>query len=170
MPSDVLAEQDDMQRQPDDCRQSDCGQSRLAERQWCLLCVLTPKAREQHDRQQHDPQRGQPVHRELCRAELPFEARVYEHLFTVENPLEEQSEERDFFSFINPKSLEVLTSCKVEPGLGTAKPGDRFQFLRQGYFCVDADSTEKTLLFNRTVSLRDTWAKIEKTLQQKVSE
>jgi glutaminyl-tRNA synthetase len=98
---------------------------------------------------------------------LPAEVRLYNHLFTVENPLEEADEERDFFSFINPDSLETLSECLVEPSLGKAKPGDRFQFLRQGYFCADTDSKPEQLVFNRTVTLRDTWAKIEKAQKAK---
>lgn len=101
---------------------------------------------------------------------LPAEVRLYEHLFTVENPLEEADEERDFFSFINPDSLETLTGCLAEPSLGQARPGDRFQFLRQGYFCTDPDATPDKLVFNRTVTLRDTWAKIEKAQRQKNSD
>jgi glutaminyl-tRNA synthetase len=89
------------------------------------------------------------------------EVRIYEHLFTKEDPLDVE-EGTDFKANINPHSLEVLTDCLVEPGLAKAKTGDRFQFLRQGYFCVDPDSTEGKLVFNRTVSLRDTWAKIQK--------
>ena len=72
----------------------------------------------------------------------------------------------DFKDYLNPDSLEVLTSCRVEPGLAGAKPGDRYQFERQGYFCVDPDSSAERLVFNRTVSLRDTWAKIEKRRAQ----
>ncbi|MDZ7262758.1 MAG: glutamine--tRNA ligase, partial [candidate division KSB1 bacterium] len=68
--------------------------------------------------------------------------------------------------YVNPISLEVLTSCQVEPSLAGAKPGSRYQFERQGYFCVDPDSTPEKLVFNRTVSLRDTWAKIEKKHKQ----
>ena len=64
---------------------------------------------------------------------------------------------------MNPDSLEALTDCRVEPSLSTAGPGDRFQFLRLGYFCVDTmDSIEGSLVFNRTTTLRDTWAKIVK--------
>jgi glutaminyl-tRNA synthetase len=87
--------------------------------------------------------------------------RLYDHLFTREDPSEEKEGE-DFRSFLNHDSLQEIPSCKVEPGLAAARPGDRFQFLRQGYFCVDPDSGEKGLVFNRTVSLKDTWAKIEK--------
>jgi methionine--tRNA ligase beta chain len=77
----------------------------------------------------------------------------------------------DFKDFLNPNSLVTLTSCRVEPTLGNAVPGSRFQFLRQGYFCVDSiDSTGDNLVFNRTVTLRDTWAKIEKAQMRKHTE
>ena len=67
----------------------------------------------------------------------------------------------DFTAFLNPKSLEILTNCYVEPSLAKAAPESRYQFERLGYFCVDAvDSSDKKLVFNRTVTLRDTWAKI----------
>ena len=89
------------------------------------------------------------------------EMRLYEHLFLKENP-EEVKEGETFKDNLNPNSLEILTGCKVEPGLVEAKPGDRFQFLRQGYFCLDPDTKEGKLIFNRTASLRDTWSKIEK--------
>jgi glutaminyl-tRNA synthetase len=71
-------------------------------------------------------------------------------------------EGEDFTDFINPDSLEVLTGCKVEPGLLKANLGDRFQFERRGYFCVDQDSSGGNLIFNRTITLRDTWARIQK--------
>ncbi|MFZ5643709.1 MAG: glutamine--tRNA ligase/YqeY domain fusion protein [Bacillota bacterium] len=87
------------------------------------------------------------------------EVRLYNHLFTRENP--EDVEEGDFTSGINPNSLEVLDSCLVEPGLAGAKPGDRYQFLRHGYFIVDRDSAGGSLVFNRIVSLKDSWAKIQ---------
>jgi glutaminyl-tRNA synthetase len=89
------------------------------------------------------------------------EIRLYNNLFTKEDP-NDVEEGRDFTDYVNPDSLEILSSCKLEPSLKEAAPGDRFQFLRNGYFCVDPDSTEGRLIFNRTVSLRDTWAKIEK--------
>ncbi len=85
------------------------------------------------------------------------EVRLYDRLFTVEDPGGE-----NWRDFINPMSLEVLRHCKVEPNLVTAKPQDRFQFERLGYFCADDDSHTGNLVFNRTVTLRDTWAKIEK--------
>ena len=96
---------------------------------------------------------------------FPVEVRLYEHLFTKEDP-NDVEEGMDFKSNLNPKSLETLTSCQAEPSLKDAEPGSRFQFLRQGYFCVDTvDSTPDALAFNRTATLRDTWAKIEKALK-----
>ena len=92
---------------------------------------------------------------------LEAEVRLFEHLFLKSDP-DDIPEGQDFKTNLNPKSLETLTSCKIEPGLKTAKPGNKYQFLRLGYFCVDPDSTEKKLVFNRTVTLQDTWAKIEK--------
>ena len=91
------------------------------------------------------------------------EVRLYDHLFTKENP----DEGGDFLANLNPNSLEVLSGCKLEPSLAEAAPGARYQFMRQGYFCVDPDSTAGHLVFNRTVSLRDTWAKIEKKLKER---
>jgi len=88
------------------------------------------------------------------------EVRLYDRLFTKADPTEEK--DVDYKTYLNPKSLEVLTGCKLEPGLARARVGERFQFERQGYFCVDPDSTEGKLVFNRTVSLRDSWAKIAK--------
>ena len=103
------------------------------------------------------------LHWVSARHAVDTEVRLYDHLFTVENPGDQEG--RDFKEFINPKSLEVLTECKVEPGLENAEPGSRFQFLRQGYFCTDLDSTKENPVFNRTVTLRDTWGKIEKKQQ-----
>ncbi|MBM4333148.1 MAG: glutamine--tRNA ligase/YqeY domain fusion protein [Deltaproteobacteria bacterium] len=91
---------------------------------------------------------------------LPAEVRLYDRLFQVANPLGEK-EGSDFTNYLNPKSLEILKTCRVEPSLAGAAPGSRYQFERQGYFCVDPiDSADKTLVFNRTVALRDSWAKI----------
>jgi len=90
------------------------------------------------------------------------EVRLYDHLFTRENP-DETEAGRHFTDHLNPRSLEVLTGCKLEPGLASASPGDRFQFERLGYFCADArDCRPGRLVFNRSVTLRDTWAKIAK--------
>ncbi len=96
---------------------------------------------------------------------LPAEVRLYDRLFTKENPDEVEEDEQDFLDNINPNSLEVLSESVVEPGLAHAQPGKRIQFERQGYFCVDPDSAPGKLVFNLTVPLRDTWAKIERKTQ-----
>ena len=89
---------------------------------------------------------------------ITAEIRLYDRLFTHENP--DGDKEVDFKEYINPNSLEVITGY-LEPSLVTAKDGDRFQFQRLGYYCVDRDSTNQKLVFNKTVGLRDTWAKVE---------
>jgi glutaminyl-tRNA synthetase len=94
------------------------------------------------------------------------EVRLYDKLLSVANPAEEK-EEKDFKGYLNPVSLEIVMNCKVEPGLAAAKTGELFQFLRQGYFCLDSDSSPEQLVFNRAVTLRDSWGKIEKTQQDK---
>ncbi len=85
------------------------------------------------------------------------EVRLYDRLFNDEDPAGHK--DKDFKEFINPDSLQILQDCKLEPSLQTVKPGDKFQFQRLGYFCVDKDSTEEHLVFNRTVPLRDSWKK-----------
>jgi len=100
---------------------------------------------------------------------IDAEGRMYDQLFTRENPGDD-GEGLDFTAYLNPKSLEVLTGCKLEPSLRGAAPGSRYQFERLGYFCVDPDSTPKKPVFNRTVALRDTWAKIEKAQKGKGSQ
>ena len=92
---------------------------------------------------------------------LKAEVRLYDHLFTKENP-EEVAEGEDFTVNLNPKSLEVVAPAYVEPSLKDAPPGGRYQFERLGYFCVDKDSTGDKPVFNRTVTLKDPWAKIQK--------
>ena len=89
---------------------------------------------------------------------LEAEVRLYDYLITEENT-------SDFIQSLNPDSLEKLSNCFVEPGLKEARPGDKYQFLRQGYFCADKDSTGEKLIFNRIVSLRDSWSKIEQKLK-----
>ena len=89
------------------------------------------------------------------------EVRMYDHLFIKPNA-DDVEDGVDFKANLNPDSLKVLTACRVESSLAGAAPGSRFQFLRQGYFCVDPEAASETLIFNRTVSLRDTWAKIRK--------
>ncbi len=86
--------------------------------------------------------------------------RLYDRLFNVENPSDE-SKVGSFIENINPNSVEVLENCKIESNLANIKPGDKFQFLRLGYFCVDTDSTDGKLIINRTVALKDSWAKIK---------
>ncbi len=89
------------------------------------------------------------------------EVRLYDSLFTEREP-ENAAEGTDWIQFLNPDSLEVLNNCKVEPSLVDAPPESRYQFLRIGYFCIDPDTTSEKLVFNRTVPLRDSWAKIQK--------
>ncbi len=96
---------------------------------------------------------------------IEAEVRLYDYLFIKPNPGEDK-EGGGYRAFLNPRSLEILPSCQVEPSLAGAAPGSRYQFERQGYFCVDSvDSSGSRLVFNRTVALRDTWAKVEKTQQ-----
>jgi glutaminyl-tRNA synthetase len=92
---------------------------------------------------------------------VPAEVRLYDRLFTKENP-DEADEGQDFLANLSPNSLEVLSGCWVEPGLAETKVGAIYQFERQGYFCADPDSRPGKLVFNRAVSLKDEWAKIEK--------
>jgi glutaminyl-tRNA synthetase len=89
------------------------------------------------------------------------EVRIYENLFSKENP-NAVEEGQDFTGNLNPTSLEVVTDAKLEPSLAGAAVGSRFQFERLGYFCVDPDSDSSKLVFNRTVALKDTWAKVER--------
>jgi glutaminyl-tRNA synthetase len=125
-----------------------------------LRCTFDPKTRG------GDSPDGRKVKATLhwVSAEHAFDAevRLYDRLFNQEDPLD-LPEGKDFHSNMNPKSLEVLKNCKCEPSLKSAKPGDRFQFERMGYFCVDLkDFSKDNLVFNRTVTLRDTWLKIQK--------
>jgi glutaminyl-tRNA synthetase len=94
---------------------------------------------------------------------LEAETRLYDVLFSREDP-DDVDEGEDLTACLNPRSLEILNGCRVEPSLASASPGDHYQFERLGYFCVDPDSAEGSLVFNRTVTLRDTWAKIAKKL------
>jgi glutaminyl-tRNA synthetase len=91
---------------------------------------------------------------------ITAEVRLYDHLFSRPDP-EDVEEGATYLDHLNPNSLDVLSECKLEATLASARPGDRFQFLRHGYFCIDAvDSRPERMVFNRTVSLRDSWAKI----------
>lgn len=91
---------------------------------------------------------------------IDAEVRLYDRLFNTEDPAGQKDE--DYRNFLNPDSLKVLRGCKAEPSLAKARPLDKFQFQRLGYFCVDSDSTADGLIFNRTVGLKDTWAKMNK--------
>ena len=86
---------------------------------------------------------------------------LYDKLFTKPDP-NDYAEGGSFLDNLNPDSLEVLTTAKLEPSLATAQPGAHYQFERVGYFCPDIDSTPEKLIFNRTLPLKDSWAKIEK--------
>ena len=93
------------------------------------------------------------------------EVRIYDHLFSTEDP-DDVPDGGVFTDNLNPESLVVMKGCKLEQGLGKAKPGERFQFLRMGYFVVDSDSTPEAPVFNRTVALRDTWARMDQARKQ----
>jgi glutaminyl-tRNA synthetase len=96
------------------------------------------------------------IHWVDAKSAVPCEVRLYDRLFKVEDP---SSEEGDFKDYINPHSLDIIPNALAEPSLKNAKPLDKFQFMRKGYFCVDKDSTSDKLVFNRTVTLKDSWAK-----------
>jgi len=90
---------------------------------------------------------------------LDAEVRLYDRLFNKPDP-DNTEEGKTFLDYLNPESLSILKNCKVDPALMNAEPGERYQFERQGYFCLDLDAKPNHLIFNRTVSLRDSWAKI----------
>ena len=97
---------------------------------------------------------------------IDAEVRLYDRLFTVEDPLGDK--EKDYKEFINPHSLDIIKNCKLEPSLSNSEKGERFQFERLGYFCLDSvDTSRDRLVFNRIVPLRDTWSKIEKAQQER---
>jgi len=100
------------------------------------------------------------LHWVSARHAVDAEVRLYDRLFDHEDPAGQKDD--DYRNLLNPDSLKVLISCKLEPSLRSVKPLDKFQFQRLGYFCVDYDSTPERLVFNRTVSLKDTWAKMKK--------
>ena len=102
------------------------------------------------------------LHWVAAKQSIPAEARLFDHLFLKPNP-DEAEEGENYLSNLNPDSLKTVT-CYVEPSVIGSTPGTRFQFERQGYFCVDTDSTAEKLCFTCTVTLRDSWAKIEKAM------
>ena len=97
------------------------------------------------------------IHWVAAERAIPAEVRLYDRLFSDPDPT--GHEEQDYKTFINPDSLQVATTAYVEPSLKEAQPGDRFQFMRKGYYCLDPDTTDDQLVFNQTVTLRDSWAK-----------
>jgi glutaminyl-tRNA synthetase len=121
-----------------------------------IRCTYDPETRSGHQTRKVKST----IHWVSAAEAIPVEVRLYDKLFTDEDP-NESPEGQDFTIYLNPKSLEVLHG-KAEPSLKNARPGDRYQFERLGYFCADNSATTGQLVFNRTVELRDTWAKIQK--------
>lgn len=124
-----------------------------------LFCTIDPESKS--GRTQSGRKIKGTIHWVSAHDAIPAEVRIYETL--LKSDAETGGESQDLNELLNPHSLSILSHCKVEPGLQKATPGTRFQFERQGYFCLDPDSTQERLVFNRTVPLRDSWAKIEKT-------
>jgi glutaminyl-tRNA synthetase len=126
-----------------------------------LRCTYDPETKSGSSRAQRKVKAT--IHWVSADHALSAEARLYEHLFTKEDP-DDVPEGTDWFANLNPKSLEIIADARVEPFLANTTPGELYQFERLGYFCVDpVDSSAGRLVFNRAVTLRDTWAKIEKS-------
>lgn len=123
-----------------------------------VFCTYDPKSKSGSGTPESKRRVKGTLHWVSAKHAVPAEIRLYDRLFTVPNP--EADKEKSFLDFINPDSLEVITGF-VEPSLQSSKILDRYQFQRKGYFCVDKDSTEEKLVFNRTVALRDSWKKID---------
>ena len=121
-----------------------------------LHCEYVPESRSGEDTSGLKPKGV--IHWLSATNAVPAEVRLYDRLFRVEDPIAEE----DFKSTINPDSLIVVENALVEPSLTNVAPGEKFQFTRLGYFCVDPDSTSEKMVFNRTVTLKDTWAKEQK--------
>jgi glutaminyl-tRNA synthetase len=121
-----------------------------------LHCTYVPESRSGEDTSGLKPQGV--IHWLSAADAVRAEVRLYDRLFKVEDPAAED----DFKATINPDSLQIMENALIEPALATASMGDRFQFTRIGYFCVDPDSTTEKMVFNRTVTLKDTWAKEQK--------
>lgn len=122
-----------------------------------LHCTYFPESRSGHDKSGIKVKGV--IHFVNAADAIDAEVRLYDRLFNVENP---DSQEGSFLDYLNPDSLKVIHKAKVEPALKDAKPLDKFQFLRLGYFCADKDSTPSSLIFNRSVTLKDAWAKVHK--------
>jgi glutaminyl-tRNA synthetase len=123
-----------------------------------IQCTYDPKSKSGSGTEESQRRVKGTLHWVSVKHALEAEVRLYDRLFTDESP--DTHKDKDFMEFINPDSLEVITGC-LEPSLKEAQIGDRVQFQRLGYFCVDLDSSQEKLVFNRTVGLRDTWAKIQ---------
>jgi glutaminyl-tRNA synthetase len=119
-----------------------------------IHCTYVPESRSGHDTSGINVKGT--IHWVSVPTAVSCEVRLYDRLFSSENP---SIEEGDFKSYINPKSLEIIPSAFAEPFIKDAKTGDKFQFIRKGYFCSDKDSTNTKIVFNRTVPLKDSWAK-----------
>jgi len=119
-----------------------------------IHCTYIPESKSGHDSSGIHVKGT--IHWVSVKDAVPCEVRLYDRLFRSEDP---QSETGDFKEYINPESLHVITDAKAERSMRDAKAGDQFQFIRKGYFCLDKDSTENKLVFNRTVQLKDSWAK-----------
>jgi glutaminyl-tRNA synthetase len=119
-----------------------------------IHCTYFPESKSGHDKS--GIQVKGVIHWVDAKSAVLCEVRLYDRLFKVEDP---SSEEGDFKDYINPHSLDIISNALAEPSLKDAKPLDKFQFMRKGYFCVDKDSTSEKLVFNRTVTLKDSWAK-----------
>jgi glutaminyl-tRNA synthetase len=125
-----------------------------------LRCVYDPETKSGSSQAQRKVKAT--IHWVSAEHALQAEARLYDHLFSAEDP-DDAPERTDWLAKLNPNSLEMIKDARVEPVLAEAKPGELYQFERLGYFCVDAvDSKAERLVFNRTVTLRDTWAKMQK--------
>jgi glutaminyl-tRNA synthetase len=128
-----------------------------------LRCTIDP---ETHGGYAHDGRKVKStIHWVSSSYTIDAEIRLYDRLFTVKDPVGDKY--KDFKDFLNPNSLKILSYCKVEPSLQNLKPFDRFQFERLGYFCIDPDTTKNKIVINRTVELRDIWAKIQKQQTKK---
>jgi glutaminyl-tRNA synthetase len=126
-----------------------------------ILCTYDPKSKSGSGTPESLRKVKGTLHWVSCKHAINAEIRLYDRLFI--DPTPDQHTDRHFTDFINPHSLETITG-KLEPGLKVARPGDKFQFQRMGYFCADSESTNERLIFNRTVTLRDTWSKTEERL------
>lgn len=128
-----------------------------------LRCTYDPETKSGHDTSGKKVKAT--IHWVSAEHAVNAEVRLYDRLFSYEDPAD--AKEKDFMEYLNPSSLEILNDCKLEPYLKAAKKGDKFQFERLGYFCVDTKyTTDEKLVFNRTVTLRDTWAKIQKNSEK----